>query len=188
MNYLFVIWRNWVPLLQKFMRISLCFRNVVLEKILESPLDCKEIKPVHPKGNQPWIFIGRTSVKANAPILWPSDVKSWFIGKDPDAGKDWRQEEKGMIEDKMVGWYHQLSGHEFKQTGRWWRTGKPGLLQVMGSPRVSHDWVTEPHNKANLQNGYNLTYIVMTVKTTQRNLWNFQEKHRNVFEVPYVKA
>ena len=92
-----------------------CFWTVVLEKTLESPLDCKEIKPVHPKGNQSWIFIGRTDVEAEAPILWPPDAKSWLIRKDPDAGKDWRQEEKGTIEDEMVGWHHWLNGHEFEQ-------------------------------------------------------------------------
>ena len=91
-----------------------CFWTVVLEKTLESPLDSKETKPVNPKGNQPWIFIGRTG--AEAPILWPPDVKSRVTGKDPDAGKDWRQEEKGVTEDEMVGWHHWLSGHEFKQT------------------------------------------------------------------------
>ena len=79
--------------------------------MLESPLDSKEIKPVHPKGNQSWIFIGRTDAEAAAPILWPPDVKSWLIGKDPDAGKDWRQE-KGTAEDEMVGWHHWLNGHE----------------------------------------------------------------------------
>ena len=89
------------------------FWTVVLEKTLESPLHCKEIQPVHPKGNQPWIFIGRTD--AEAPILWPRDAKSWFIRKDCDAGKDWRQEEKGMTEHKMVGWHHLLNGHEFEQ-------------------------------------------------------------------------
>ena len=83
-----------------------CFGTVVMEKTLESPLDCKEMKPVHPKGNQHWIFIGRTDAEAEAPILWPPDVKSWFIEKDPDAGKDWRQEEKGTTEDEMVGWHH----------------------------------------------------------------------------------
>ena len=91
-----------------------CFWTVVLEKILESPLDCKEIQSVHPKGNQSWIFIGRTDAEAEAPILWPPDVKNWLIGKDPDAGKDWRQEEKGTTEDETVGWHHQLDGHEFE--------------------------------------------------------------------------
>ena len=93
-----------------------CLPTVVLEKTLESPLNYKEIQPVHPKGNQPWIFIWRTDAKAEAPILWPPDAKNLFIGKDPDAGKDWRQEEKGAIENEMVGWHHQLNGHEFEQT------------------------------------------------------------------------
>ena len=92
-----------------------CFWTVVLKKSLESPLDCKEIKPVNPKGYQLWIFIGGTDAKAEAPILWPPDAKSWLIGKDPDAGKDWRQEKNGMAEDEMFGWYHQLEGHEFEQ-------------------------------------------------------------------------
>ena len=87
----------------------------MLEKTLESPLDCKEIKPVNPKGNQPWIFIGRTDAKAEAPILWPPDAKSWLIRKDPDAGKDWGQEEKGTTEDEMVGWHQQLNGQKFEQ-------------------------------------------------------------------------
>ena len=89
------------------------FWTVVLEKTLEGPLDCKEIQPVHSKGDQSWVFIGRTDVEAETPILWPPDVKSWFIGKDPDAGKDWGQEEKGMTEDEMVGWHHRFNGHEF---------------------------------------------------------------------------
>ena len=88
--------------------------SVVLEKTLKSPLDCKEIQLVHPKGNQSWIFIGRTDVEAETSILWPPDVNSQLIWKDPDAGKDWRQEEKGMTEDEMVGWHHRLKGHEFE--------------------------------------------------------------------------
>ena len=91
------------------------FWIVMLEKTLESPLDCKEIKPLNPKGNQSWTFIGKTDTEAEAPILWPSDSKNWLIGKDPDAGKGWRQEEKGMTEDEMVGWHHRLNGHEFVQ-------------------------------------------------------------------------
>ena len=90
-----------------------CFWTVVLKKTLESPLDCKEIQPVNPKGNQSWIFIGRSD--AEAPILWPPDTKGWLIGKDPNAGKDWRQEEKGTIEDEMAGWHHQLDWLEFEQ-------------------------------------------------------------------------
>ena len=92
-----------------------CFWTVVLEKTLESLLDCKEIKPVNPKGNQSWISIGRTDAEVETPILWPSDARNWLIGKDPDAGKDWRQEETGMTEDNMVGWHHWLNGHKFEQ-------------------------------------------------------------------------
>ena len=91
-----------------------CFWTVVLEKTLESPLDCKEIKPVNPKGNQSWIFMGRTDAEAETPVLWPPDAKNWLLGKDPDAGKDWRWKEKGTTEDKMVGWRHWLYGHEFE--------------------------------------------------------------------------
>ena len=93
-----------------------CFWTVVLEKALESPLDCKEIQPVNPKGNQSWLFIGRTDAEAEAPILWLPDA-NWVIGKDPDAGKDWRQEENRIIEDEMVGWHHRVNGHEF---GKLW--------------------------------------------------------------------
>ena len=89
---------------------------MVLEKTPKNPVDSKEIKPVNPKGNQPWVFIGRTDGEAEAPILGLPDVKNWLIWKDPDAGKDWRQEEKGAIEDEMVGWHHQLNGHEFDKT------------------------------------------------------------------------
>ena len=99
---------NWAPK-------NWCFWTVVLEKTLENTLDCKEIQPVHPKGNQSWICIGRTDAEAEAPILWLPDVKTRLIEKDPDAGKDWRQEEKGTTEDEMVWWHHQLEGHEFEQ-------------------------------------------------------------------------
>ena len=100
---------SWVPK-------NCCFWTVVLEKTLESPLDCKEIQPVHSKGDQPWVFIVRTDAEAETPILWPPDAKSWLIGKDPDAGKDWRQEEKGTTEDEMVGWHHRLNGQGFRWT------------------------------------------------------------------------
>ena len=93
-----------------------CFWTVVFEKTLESPLDCKKIQPVHPKGNQSWIFIGKIDVEAETPILWPPDEKSWLIWKDPNAGRDWGQEEKGTIEDEMAGWYHGLNGCEFEWT------------------------------------------------------------------------
>ena len=107
----------------------------------EDSLDSKEIQPVHPKGNQSWIFIARTNAEAETPILWPPDGKNWLIGKDPDAGKDWRQKETGMIEDEMVGWHPRLNGHEFESTlgigdGQ-------GSLCVMGLQRVGHDWATD---------------------------------------------
>ena len=92
-----------------------CFWTVVLEKILENPLDCKEINPIHAKGNQSWIFTGRTDAEAEALVLWPPDAKNWLLRNDPDAGKDWRQEEKGMTEDEMVVWHHWLDGCEFAQ-------------------------------------------------------------------------
>ena len=121
-----------------------CLWTVVLEKTLESPLDCKEIQPVHPKGNQHWIFIGRTDAEAETPTVWPPDAKYWLIRKDPDAGKDWGQEEKRMTEGEMVGWHHWLNGHEFWiNSGSWWWTERPGMLRFMGSQRVGHDWVTE---------------------------------------------
>ena len=118
-----------------------CFWTVVLEKTLESPLDCKELKPVNPKGNQPWIFIEKTDAEAEAPILWPPDVKIWLTGKEPDAWKDWRQE-KGTTEDEMVGWHHRRTW-VWASSGSWWWTVKPGVLQSMGSQRVRHDRVTQ---------------------------------------------
>ena len=121
-----------------------CFWTVVLEKTLESPLYCKEIQPVHPKGNQSWMFIGRTDAEAETPIIWLPDVKNWLIGKDPNAGKDWRQEEKGTTQDEMVGWHHWTQWTwVWESSGSWWWTGKPGMLQSMGSQRVRHDWATE---------------------------------------------
>ena len=95
---------------------NLCFWTVVLEKTLKSPLDCKEIQPVHSEGDQSWVFIGKTDAEAETPIFWPPHAKSWLIGKDPDAGRDWGQEEKGMAEDEMAGWHHQLDGNEFEWT------------------------------------------------------------------------
>ena len=119
-----------------------CFQTLVLEKTLESPLNSKETKPVNPKGNQPWIFIGKTGAEAEVPIIGCrcEEPTRW---KRPYAGKDWGQEEKGATEDAMVGWHHWLRGHEFEQTGRQWRTGKPGVLQPVGLQRVGHDWATE---------------------------------------------
>ena len=92
-----------------------CFWTMVLEETLESPMECRDIKPVHPKGYQPWIYIGRTDAKAEAPVLWPPDAKNWLLGEDPDAGEDWRWEEKGTTEDEMVGWRHRLDVREFEQ-------------------------------------------------------------------------
>ena len=126
-----------------------CFWSVVLEKTLDSPMDSKEIKPVNSKGNQSWIFIGRTDAEAAAPILWPPDAKSWVLGKDPDAGKDWKQKENGVAENEMVRQHHRLNGHEFEQTledktsrecvQTPWKTGEPGVPRSMGSQRVRHD-------------------------------------------------
>ena len=116
-----------------------CFLTVM--KTLESPLDCKEIQPVHPKGDQSWVFIGRTDVEAETPLLWPPDVKSWLIGKNPDAGKDWGQEEKGMTEDKMVGWHHWLNGHGFG-----WTPGvgdRQGGLACCGSWGCRETWLRD---------------------------------------------
>ena len=108
------------------------FWTMMLEKTLESPLDCKEIQPVHPKGDQSWVFIGRTDVEAETPILWAPDAKNWLIWKDPDARKDWRQEEKGMTEDEMVGWHHRHNGHGFGWT--------PGVGDGQGGLACCGSW------------------------------------------------
>ena len=120
---------------------SWCFWTVVLEKTLENPLDCKEIQQVHSEGDQSWVFIGRTDVEAKTLILWPPDVKSWLTGKDPNAGKEWGQEEKGATEDEMASpnqwtWV-------WVNCGSWWWTGRPGVVESMGSQRVGHNWATE---------------------------------------------
>ena len=120
-----------------------CFWTVVLEKTLESPLDSKDIQPINPKGNESWIFIGRTDAEVETPILWPPDVKNWLIGKDLDAGKDWRWEEKETTEVEMVVWYHRLNGHEFEQAPG---VGNGQGILVCCSPwgrRVGHYWATE---------------------------------------------
>ena len=160
-----------------------CFCTVVLEKTLESPLDCKEIQPVHPKGDKSWIFIGRTD--AETPIPWPADVKNWLIWKDPDAWKDQRQEEKGMTEDEMAGWHHRLDGHEFE-----WALGVgdgQGSLACC-SPwgyRVRYNWATELNwtttklrisvlRAMPLINSIK-NYELIKMKT-QKNKWDVQQK------------
>ena len=120
-----------------------CFWIVVLERTLESPLDYKEIQPVHHKGDQSWVFIGRTDAEAETPVIWPPDAKSWLIGKDPDAGRDWGQEEKGM-----TGWDSWMASSTrwtwvWVNSVSWWWTERPGMLRFMGSQTVGHDWATE---------------------------------------------
>ena len=130
---------SWVPK-------NWCFWTVVLEKTLESPLDCKEIQSVHPKGNQSWIFMGRTNAEAETPILWPPDVKNWLIGKDRDAGQDWRQEKKGTTEAEMVGWHHLLYGHEFAQApGDGDAKGSLVCCCPWGCNESDMTWVTKPN-------------------------------------------
>ena len=122
-----------------------CFWTVVLEKTLESPLDCKEIQPVHSEGAQPWVFFGGNDATAETPVLWPHHVKSWLIGKDSNAGRDWGQEEKGKDNRGWDGWMASLTRWTWVwlNSGIWWWTGRPGVLRFMGSQRVGHDWVTE---------------------------------------------
>ena len=132
-----------------------CFSTVVLEKTLESPMDCKEIQPVHSEGNQPWDFFGRNDAKTETPVLWQPP---WITGKDSDAGRGWGQEEKGTTEDEMVGWHHWLDGHEFEQApASWWWTGRPGVLQSMGSQRDGHNWATELNWTESLSKTINFT-------------------------------
>ena len=136
---------SWVPK-------NWCFWTVVLEKTLESPLDCKEIQSVHPKGDQSWVFIWRTDVEAETPMLWPPDEKSWLIGKDLDAGKDWGQEEKGTTEGEMVGWHHQLHGHEFVWT--------PGVGDGQGGLACCNSW---GHKQSGMTELLNLTELNLTM-------------------------
>ena len=126
------------------------FRTVVLEETLESPLDCKEIKPVSPKGSQPWVLIGRTVAEAEVPILWIPDVKSWLIGKDPDAGENWGQEEKGVTKDQIVGWLHWLNGLEFEQTQRDSEGQRSLACCSSWGHRVRHDLATEQQQSPTL--------------------------------------
>ena len=140
---------SWVPK-------NWCFWTVVLEKTLESPLDCKEIQPVHPKGDQSWVFIGGTDGEAETPVLWPPHVKSWLIGKDSDAGRDWGQEEKGMTEDEMAGWHHWLDAHEFEWT--------PGVGDGQGGLACCNPWGCKESDTTERLN--------WTELKSPRNRWN----------------
>ena len=132
-----------------------CFWTVVLEKTLESPLDCKELQPVHLKGDQSWVFIGRTDVEAETPILWSPDVKSWLTWKDLDAGKDWGQEEKGTTEDEMVGWHHWLNGHGF-----WWTLG---VGDEQGGLACCSSWGRKESDMTERLNWTELNYYIKTM-------------------------
>ena len=152
-----------------------CFWTVMLEKTRESPLDCKEIQPVHPKGDQSWVFIGRTDVEAETPILWPPDGKSWLIWKDPDAGKDWGQEEKGPTEDEMVGWYHRLDGLGFGWT--------PGVGDGQGGLACCSPW---GHKESDMTERLNWTELncVFRKQWWLRNLskfWSSEIPHHFMF-------
>ena len=143
-----------------------CFWNVELEKTLESPLDSKKIKPVNLKGNQPWIFTGRTDAEAEVPILWPPNLKSRLTGKDPDAGKDWRQEKKGTIEDEMLGWHHWLNGHEFAQT--------PGESKGQVSLACCSPWGHKESDMTEQLNDDDVSLWSLTFwRQSRRILWDF---------------
>ena len=159
---------SWVPK-------NWCFCTVVLDKTLESPLDCKEIQPVHPKGNQSWIFIGRTDAEAEAPMLWPSDARNWLLRKDPDAGKDWRQQKKGMTEKEMVGWHHQLYGHEFEQA--------LGVGDGQGSVVWSSPWGCKESNMTEWWNWTKLSIIKKLYSISQelQHALHFRIKGFSVF-------
>ena len=148
---------SWVPK-------NWCFWAVVLEKTLDSPLDCKEIQPVHSKGNQSWIFTERADAEAETPIFWPPDEKNGLILKDPDAGKDWRQEEKGTTEDEMVGWHQHPTfwGWVWISSGSWRLTGKPGMLQFIGPKELDMterlNWTEPTNNQKLLLTKYSLNF------------------------------
>ena len=143
-----------VGLWRKLSAENWCFWTVLLGKTLESPLDCKGFQAVHPKGDQSWVFTGRTDAEAETPVLWPPDVKSWLIGKDPDAGRDWGQEEEGTAEDEMAGWHHRLDGHEFEWTpgvgdgqgglvccDSWGRKDKPDMTERPNWTELKALWI-----------------------------------------------
>ena len=183
-----------------------CFWTVVLDKTFESPLDCKEIQPVHPKGDQSWVFIGRTDVEAETPILWPPDVKSWLIWKDPDAGIDWGQEENGTTEHEMVGWHHRLNGHGFGWTpgvgdgqgglmccGSWGHKESDTTerlnwteLSHQGSPRIL-EWAAYPSSRGSswprsqtgvscIAGGFFTNWALRELKDIFKNIYIFPSK------------
>ena len=160
-KYLLITWCYIYHLLQLSVPTTTT-PTVVLEKTLKSPLGHKEIKLVNPKGNQSWIFIGRTSTKVEAPVLWPPDAKNWLIGNDPDAGKDWRQE-KGMTEDEMVGWHHWLNGHEFEQA--------PGVGNGQGSLACCSPWGRKESDTPEQLNWTELHIYVPTWKNLTSTWW-----------------
>ena len=141
------------------MTYNWCFWTVMLEKTLESPLDCEEIPPVHPKGNRSWIFIGRTDAEAESPLLWPPDAKNWLTRKDPVAGKDWRREEKGTTEDEMVGWHHWCHGHEFEQA--------PGVGVGQGGLVCYGSWGRKESDTSEQLNWTELTYSIVLILGVQ---------------------
>ena len=159
-----------------------CFWTVVLEKTLESSLDCKEIQPVYPKGDQSWVFIGRADANAEIPILWPPHAKSWLIGKDPDAGRDWGQEEKGMTEDEVVGWHHQLDGYEFGWT-RGVGDGQGGLMYYNSWGHKELD-MTERLNWTKLK-GYR---GALFLPPSDVYVWSFLYLFYNLIKLYYTKA
>ena len=149
------VWMWELDYKESWVQKNWCFWTVVLEKALESPLDCKEIQPDHPKGDQSWVFIGRTDVEAETPILWPPDAKSWLIWKDPDAGKDLGQEEKGMTEDGMVRWHHWLNGHESEWT--------PGVGDGQGGLACCDSWGRKESDMTEQLNGTELRFTLVGV-------------------------
>ena len=158
---------------------ELMLLKFILEKTLESPLDCKEIKPVNPKGNQSWVFIGRTDAETETPILWPPHMKNWLFRKDPDAGKDWSQEEKGTTEDEMVGWHHRLDRHEFEQV--------PGVGDGQESLACCSPW---GHKESNSTEWLNWTEHTNLSSPTRyrKNLCPLQWKHRVLTTGPRRKS
>ena len=155
-----------------------CFWTVVLEKTLESPLDCKEIQPVHPKRDQSWVFMGRTDVEAETPILWPPDAKSWLTGKDPDTGKDWRQEEKGMTEDEMVGWHHRLNEHGFGWT--------PRVGDGQGGLGCCRSWGCKESDMTKWRTELNLQIFLDSLSCLNKNLWGNEIKKRQLISLIYA--